>query len=165
MLTRAAVVVAVVLGLGVGGVTLVGVAGSDSAPTMVARTLGFGSLAQNPFGPAPVDKKQTRPKAAKPKSGKPKANKPGQKARPRSNALPGVGKVCRKAQINRIRTTPRGTMVCANMGSGKHRWVKISGVDPQVRKLGGKCTGQYTTARSSRGKAMQCARGRWTYGA
>ncbi len=177
--TRVAVAAAAVLGLGIAGVTAIG-GGSAAAPVPAARSafLDFGSHAArgtNPFGPAPVDQRTkhradrpgTHKRVDKQRGGKPTAVKPGQRARLRKggNTLPGVGRPCGRAQANDIRGTARGTMVCAQMGSGGHRWVKINGVDPQLRKPGAACTGQYTTARSPRGKAMQCARGRWTYGA
>ncbi|MFT3899436.1 MAG: hypothetical protein QM728_04210 [Gordonia sp. (in: high G+C Gram-positive bacteria)] len=172
VVTRAAVVVAVVLGLGVGGVTLAGVFGNEAKPAPVSRGLALnsGSLGDL-LGPQPAEhpRAHQRPGAKKrPGQKRPGAKRPGQKSnkrsyRVRNNRLPGVGGVCGKVQANRIRTTGRGTVVCAHMGSGRYKWVRINGVDPQVRKPGAKCTGQYITARSPRGKAMQCARGRWTY--
>lgn len=163
VLTRAAIVAAVVLALGVGGLALAGITGTVSpVPSARHAVLDFGSLAQNPFGPAPVDRPSQRSRTGKPA---PRPAAPRTRAHPGGKTAPGVGRVCGRRQANRIQTTPRGTLVCANMGSGRHRWVKVNGVDPQLRKPGNKCTGQYTTARSPRGLAMQCARGRWTYGA
>ncbi|MFT4200608.1 MAG: hypothetical protein QM634_07770 [Gordonia sp. (in: high G+C Gram-positive bacteria)] len=168
VLTRTVVAAAVALGVGVGGATVAGVFGHDAKPELASRTavLDFGSLNQSPFGPQPADK-PVPPAKHKPHAVKPGAKHPGQKKqrsyRVRNNNLPGVGRVCGAPQASRIRTTAKGTVVCAHMGSGKYRWIRINGVDPQVRKPGVKCTGQYTTARSPRGKAMQCARGRWTY--
>ncbi|GAB08902.1 hypothetical protein GOARA_021_01400 [Gordonia araii NBRC 100433] len=161
-LTRTAVAAAVVLGVGVAGVTVAGVVGSDRRPALAAHSA---STVFDPLSliPTPADRPATKKPGKKSKS-KPKAKRPGQRnnARPRRNATPGVGRVCGRAQANRIRTAQGRTTVCTHMGSGRYRWVRVTGVDPQVRKPGGKCTGQYTTARGPRGKAMVCARGRWT---
>ncbi|HNP55357.1 MAG TPA: hypothetical protein PK331_03975 [Gordonia sp. (in: high G+C Gram-positive bacteria)] len=170
-LTRAALAGAVVLGLGVGAVATIGAVGPGAKPVPAGRSavLDFGSLSQNPadnpFGPALVEKKVHRGSADQRKAGKPKQRKPGQRnqARPGSNRLPGVGRPCGERQVNRIRNGVRGKVVCARMGSGAHRWVQINGVDPQARKPATKCTGQYITARGPNGRAMQCTRGRWTY--
>lgn len=165
------------LGLGVAGVVTVASFGHGTAPSPVARIWGIDLGSLSP-GPAPVDHRVNHPPrhgkpGAKPGVKKPGAkpgaknrhHKPGPRTAPRrgGNALPGVGRRCTRVQANVIRSTPRGPVVCAQMGSGDHRWISISGVDPQVRKLGGKCSGQYTTARGARGRAMQCARGHWTY--
>ncbi|GAB19995.1 hypothetical protein GOEFS_105_00060 [Gordonia effusa NBRC 100432] len=77
-------------------------------------------------------------------------------------STPRIGSKCSGAEANNYRHTKAGTpTVCAHLGSGAYKWVRVAKADPVRRSAGQPCTGKYSVAVTRKGKALVCASGRW----
>ncbi|NMO00361.1 hypothetical protein HH308_03930 [Gordonia sp. TBRC 11910] len=79
-----------------------------------------------------------------------------------ADAAPHAGAKCARTQANDFhRGKGSADLVCAHVGSGGYRWVRVTKVDPVRRSTGERCTGQYSTAVTKKNKALVCLSGRW----